>query len=60
LEIDIDPMRFPKYMFSTRACAISKFPYLIVFHDNGFSVKIVAFAHAKRRPGYWRRRLRRL
>jgi toxin ParE1/3/4 len=29
------------------------FPYLVVYEADGDVVRIVAVAHARRRPGYW-------
>ena len=58
LEISFDPIQYAKSLFGTRSCALRTFPYSIVYYCDDFSVRIVAVAHAKRRPGYWRRRLR--
>lgn len=37
-------------------CPLKRFPFRIVFRDLGDRIVVVAIAHAKRRPGYWRRR----
>jgi toxin ParE1/3/4 len=39
---------------------LSRFPYSVVYlvHPSSSSVIVAAVAHAKRRPGYWRQRLR--
>lgn len=37
----------------------SDFPYQIVYQISPDEILIIAFAHAKRRPGYWRPRPRR-
>ena len=34
------------------------FPYAILYVENPDSIAIYAVAHFKRRPGYWRERLR--
>jgi hypothetical protein len=36
---------------------VSDFPYRVVYFVSGEVVTIVAVAHAKRRPGYWRDRV---
>ena len=36
-----------------RRCLLSRFPYGIVFTILPDRVRVVAFAHLKRRPGYW-------
>ena len=33
------------------------FPYSVIYVVRSDSVLVVAFQHAKRRPGYWKRRL---
>lgn len=39
-----------------RKCVVQRFPYLIFFRELEDTIWIVAVAHAKRKPGYWRRR----
>ena len=41
-----------------RVKRILGFPHSIMYLVRKDSIKIVAFAHGKRRPGYWRHRLR--
>ncbi len=36
-----------------RKTLLHRFPFLVVFRTIDDAVEIVAFAHAKRRPGYW-------
>ena len=38
---------------------VSRFPYLVIFYERPDEVEvlIVAVAHERRRPGYWRGRL---
>jgi toxin ParE1/3/4 len=40
----------------TRRFSLRRFPYLVIFREVEESVQIVAIAHARRRPGYWRER----
>jgi len=42
------------YDSRARYFALSRFPYRIVFTREGHDVVIIAFAHRRRRPGYWR------
>ena len=51
------PHRYPSYLHGTRRVLLKKFPYFIVFLDWQDEVYIIAVAHAKRRPGYWRGRI---
>lgn len=41
-----------------RSAKVPRFPYRIVFIEARGDVEVIAVAHAKRRPAYWRRRLR--
>ena len=35
-----------------------RFPFWIIFRETSEAIVVVAFAHKKKRPGYWSRRLR--
>src|SRR5262245_55787637 len=39
-----------------RAVVVRRFPYVLYYADSNERIWILAVAHAKRRPGYWRRR----
>jgi toxin ParE1/3/4 len=39
-----------------RRVLLRQFPFSIVFYDHEDELVIIAFAHARRRPGYWRSR----
>lgn len=41
-----------------RSASVSRFPYHIVYRYKAKEVVILAFAHTKRRPGFWKLRLR--
>jgi plasmid stabilization system protein ParE len=51
------PLRYPSYLYGTRRVHLKKFPYFIVFLDGQDEVTIVAVVHAKRKPGYWAKRV---
>lgn len=38
-----------------RRLVLERFPYMIIFKYDDAEVLIVAFAHGRRKPGYWRR-----
>ncbi len=40
----------------TRRVLVPRFPYQVVYHLAASEIVIVAFAHLKRRPGYWKKR----
>ena len=39
-----------------RRVVVARYPYSIVYRHRAASVEILAVAHQRRRPGYWRRR----
>lgn len=41
-----------------RRFIVPRFPYVLVFSEREDDVLVLAVAHAKRKPGYWRRRMR--
>ena len=51
------PNRYSSYLHGTRRILLRKFPYSIVFLEWKDEILVVAVAHAKRRPGYWRKRI---
>lgn len=42
------------YLGSTRRVLLRRFPFFVVYRVRGNELEIVAVAHARRRPGYWR------
>ncbi|MGE3074034.1 MAG: type II toxin-antitoxin system RelE/ParE family toxin [Dehalococcoidia bacterium] len=44
------------HLFGTRRYQLSPYPYYIVYRTDGAVVTILAVAHSKQRPGYWRNR----
>lgn len=55
--IRLAPRRWPEYIYKTRRFVLDRFPYAIIYLDTPELVDIVAVAHSKRKPGYWKRRL---
>ncbi len=47
------PDRWPIHQDGTRRCLIHRFPYFVVYIPHKDHLWIVAFAHCRRRPGYW-------
>jgi toxin ParE1/3/4 len=41
-----------------RSAKVKRFPYRVVYVVVDDVIDVIAVAHAKRRPGYWRRRLK--
>jgi toxin ParE1/3/4 len=58
LQIRGQPDRFLRFSTPARRALSRQFPYSVVYLDEPHRVWIVAVMHAKRRPGYWRDRLK--
>ena len=57
--IQRNPGLFPFYKKTPcQKCLVEQFPYLIFYRELDRHISIVALAHGRRRPGYWRKRLR--
>jgi toxin ParE1/3/4 len=41
-----------------RQCVLTAVPYTIIYTETDDEIRVVAFSHHKRKPGYWKRRLR--
>ena len=39
-----------------RRVSMNRFPYAVIYRERGDVVQVVAFAHHRRKPGYWRSR----
>jgi toxin ParE1/3/4 len=50
------PHRWPIYELGCRRYPMVRFPYLIIYRETTTSIQVVAVAHGRRRPGYWRMR----
>jgi plasmid stabilization system protein ParE len=59
LRIAESPLAFPLLIEpDIRSAKVERFPYRVVYVVLGADVDVLAVAHAKRRPSYWRRRIR--
>ncbi len=54
--IAADPKRFMRIDDQHQSCGVIKFPFQIVYRYISNRIEVIAVAHAKRRPGYWRDR----
>jgi len=39
-----------------RRCSVDRFPYALFFVELDAEFRVIAVAHVRRKPGYWRRR----
>jgi hypothetical protein len=56
-QIAATPAQWSPYLRGTRVFPMRGFPYLVVFVVTPTGARVIAVAHAQRRPGYWSRRL---
>lgn len=54
--IGANPERFAAVKPNHRACRVERFPFRVIYRIEPHRVVVVAVAHAKRRPGYWKHR----
>ena len=51
------PLACVSYLYGTRRLFLDRFPYFVVFRETAKELQVIAIAHAKRRPGYWKKRV---
>jgi len=56
-EIQQRPATFASHLHGTQRYLLRRYPYAIVYRELPESIQIVAIAHGKRRPGYWKSRV---
>jgi hypothetical protein len=55
--IQESPTRYPPNPDGTRRLVMKRFPFVIHYLERSETIWILAFAHKRRKPGYWRERL---
>jgi toxin ParE1/3/4 len=51
------PEAWPEFDHGTRRYLLRRFPFSVVYRVESRRILMVAVAHARRRPGYWKSRL---
>ncbi|MGH7393724.1 MAG: type II toxin-antitoxin system RelE/ParE family toxin [Candidatus Rokuibacteriota bacterium] len=51
------PITWPRHGPHARRYVFPHFPFSLVYRMRGDEVEVLAVAHGRRRPGYWRSRL---
>ena len=49
--------RYPAFDSRTRRLVLPRFPFAVIYLAQEAVIEVVAVAHHKRRPGYWKSRL---
>jgi toxin ParE1/3/4 len=50
------PRRWPVGEHATRKFVLHRFPFAVIYREKKVSIQVLAIAHGRRRPGYWKRR----
>lgn len=56
LAIQRDPERWARYRWGTRRYLMKRFPFVVVYRVAPPRIEIMAIAHGRRRPAYWKSR----
>jgi toxin ParE1/3/4 len=51
------PDQWAQYILGTRRYLLKRFPFVVVYRVRAERIEIVAVAHGRRKPGYWKDRL---
>ena len=55
-EISMSPERWPVFMQGARRFLLRRFPFAVIYRITPTAIQILAFAHMRRKPGYWKAR----
>jgi plasmid stabilization system protein ParE len=55
-QIQNRPERWTMHLRGTRKFLLRRFPFAVVYRVARSTIEIIAVAHGRRRPGYWRSR----
>lgn len=60
LEFPRAGMRVPRtpHDLAVRRLAVTRFPYHVIYLEPTHELRILAIAHDRRKPGYWKKRLK--
>ena len=56
--IRLETMKFSGMLRGARQTILPRLPYSIIYMDEPTEIFIVAYSHYKKKPGYWKRRLK--
>jgi len=55
-QIQTGPERWTIHLHGTRKFLLRRFPYGVVYRITESAIQVIAVAHGRRRPGYWKSR----
>ena len=47
-----------RYVSGTRRYVMRRFPFTVIYREQATIIEVVAIAHGRRKPGYWKERLK--
>ncbi len=50
------PQRWARHTHGTRRFVLRRFPFSLIYRVGSSDIEIIAVAHGRRRPGYWKGR----
>jgi plasmid stabilization system protein ParE len=50
------PDRWPEFGSGTRRYLLQRFPFMVIYRQHDDVIQVLAVAHARRKPGYWKHR----
>jgi toxin ParE1/3/4 len=56
-KIGENPEIWPPYVAGTRHFVLQRFPFSVIYRLVPNRVEVVAIAHGRRKPGYWKERI---
>jgi toxin ParE1/3/4 len=51
------PEMYSSYARGTRRYLLQRFPFYLIYRQVAEKIEIVAIAHGRRKPGYWKKRI---
>ena len=52
-----NPQMYSPYVRDTRRYLLQRFPFYLVYRELSEKLEILAIAHGRRKPGYWKKRI---
>jgi len=52
-----NPEMYPHYVRGTRRYLLQRFLFYLVYREVSGKLELVAIAHGRRKPGYWKKRI---
>lgn len=56
--VSSNPKMYAESSEGIRRCVVHRFPFLMIYRVKDNQIQVLAFAHGRRRPGYWKNRLK--